>query len=72
MFFSEEELHALSEKKQHLLENLKSKEKELQEAETLEISQPGTVIGMYIVFSTLSLFINKNCVSDVLHCVFLL
>ncbi|KAM3822652.1 LOW QUALITY PROTEIN: uncharacterized protein CCDC7 [Vipera latastei] len=40
-----EELHALSEKKQHLLENLKSKEKELQEAETLKISQPGTVIA---------------------------
>ncbi|XP_039200007.1 protein MLP1 homolog isoform X4 [Crotalus tigris] len=40
---SEEELHALSEKKQHLLEKLEFKEKELQEAETLEISQPGTV-----------------------------
>ncbi|XP_026565789.1 golgin subfamily B member 1 [Pseudonaja textilis] len=40
---SEEELCALSEKKEHLLENLESKEKELREAETLEISQPGTV-----------------------------
>ncbi|XP_013918750.1 PREDICTED: girdin-like [Thamnophis sirtalis] len=40
---SEEELHVLSKKKECLLENLESKKKELKEAETLEISQPGTV-----------------------------
>ncbi|KAG8138827.1 hypothetical protein E2320_001618, partial [Naja naja] len=38
-----EELCALSQKKEHLLENLESKERELKEAETLEISQPGIV-----------------------------
>ncbi|KAM6448768.1 uncharacterized protein CCDC7 [Liasis olivaceus] len=40
---SGKKLRALSEKKQHLLENLESKRKELQEAETLEASQPGSV-----------------------------
>uniref|UniRef100_A0ABM5GN21 Uncharacterized protein CCDC7 isoform X1 n=2 Tax=Pogona vitticeps TaxID=103695 RepID=A0ABM5GN21_9SAUR len=45
---AERELFELSEKKQLLMESLQAKQKELQEAETLETSQPGSISELKI------------------------
>ena len=49
--FAGRQLYELSSKKQELLEKLESNQKELQEAQELAATQPGSVNGMYIVIS---------------------
>lgn len=56
-------MYELSEKKQQLLERLESTQKELQEAQELAATQPGSVSGMYVMISAYALEIGMQIIT---------